>query len=104
MSNLFDKVWFMDTCLINICNCVTKFYIWWLKILNVYYHAGLDGYVKTWFYKFISEQDPPAENPFVFIEPSYQLLIEDHIGKASLLSYAKNNTNEYNYDWFIQVS
>ncbi|XP_039285511.1 cilia- and flagella-associated protein 44 [Nilaparvata lugens] len=64
--------------------------------------AGLDGFIKIWFYRYINEQNPPDTDPFVRIEPSFSIEVKDEIGRAQLVSLSKVDENPLNHRYFGQ--
>ncbi|RZF43851.1 hypothetical protein LSTR_LSTR013316 [Laodelphax striatellus] len=64
--------------------------------------AGLDGFIKIWFYRYINEQNPPDTDPFVRIEPSFSIEVKDAIGPARLVSLTKVDENPLNQRYFGQ--
>lgn len=65
--------------------------------------AGLDGYIRIWFWATVELTDPPDNDPFIEIEPIYEFRIgdENHLCEINFMVKKEKSSDDSN--WYIQV-
>ncbi|XP_066592907.1 cilia- and flagella-associated protein 44 [Prorops nasuta] len=73
------------------------------------FSIGKDGWIRSWFYEVIDLADPPEDDHFLELQPTFEFFISSNIDRAienrdsSMLMYiAKKNDNPEDTFWYAQ--